>query len=124
MAVDSKTTVATAVQFSSIDKSLYIVHLNKDPNDKLDREQIINKLIAYMDKHPIFKTKSSPYKETLHGTLSLVIFYGHIYFFEQKTFPKKLGELQTLITEKNNEQTIRFNYANINDPNIPNVSFD
>lgn len=121
MAADMRISAQTVIQFSSVNKGLYMVNTNKERTEDPDRAQIINKIISYMEKHSIFKKKSSTYNEAIHGKLYLMVFYGHIYFTEQKPFPQKFGELQNLITEKN-EQIIRFNYANIDELDVPSSS--
>jgi hypothetical protein len=123
MAADMKILTTSIVQFSPVSGGLYIICTNKETTENPDREQIINKLISYMDKQDVFKKKSSVYNESIHGTLYLMIFYGHIYFTEQKPFPQKFGELQQLITDKG-DQIIHFNYANIDELNIRDVSWN
>jgi hypothetical protein len=121
MAANMKITTASVVQFSLASEGLYIVRTNKETTEHPDREQIRNKLTSYIDKQDVFKKKSSTYNETIHGSLYLMIFYGYIYFVEQNPFPQKFNDLQKLITDKY-EQIIRFNYANIDELNIPEVS--
>ncbi|CAF1186741.1 unnamed protein product [Rotaria sordida] len=112
MAVYAKTTTVSNVTFSPIPGSLYTVDLSKGTTDDSDREQIIKKVTSYLEKQNVFKKKSSAYNPTIHGSLDLIIFYGYIYFIEQKTFPQKLGELQDLIKQKQ-DQLIHFNYTDI-----------
>jgi len=121
MVADMKITTASVVQFSLASGGLYIVRTNKETTEHPDREQIRNKLTSYIDKQDVFKKKSSTYNETIHGSLYLMIFYGYIYFVEQNPFPQKFNDLQKLITDKY-DQIIRFNYANIDELNIPEVS--
>jgi len=123
MAADTTISKASVIQFSPVSGNLYIARTNKDPTENPDRDQIINKLISYMDKLDVFKKKSSSYNEARHGALYLMIFYGHIYFVGQESFPKRLGELQDLLTTKS-DQMIHFNYANIDELDIRGVSFN
>ncbi|UJR12729.1 hypothetical protein I4U23_016903 [Adineta vaga] len=111
MAVNAKTSTVTVIQFSPVaSTTMYTVNLNKETTNTPDRDSTIDKLTTYMGKQDVFKKKSSPYKEAIHGSLYFVIFYGHIYFVEQNPMPQKLGKLEELIKEKN-DQFIRFNYA-------------
>ncbi|CAF5001728.1 unnamed protein product, partial [Rotaria sp. Silwood1] len=112
MAVHTKTATTSNIIFSPIPGSLYTVDLSKVTTDDSDREQIIKKLTSYLEKQNVFKKKSSAYNPTTHGSLYLIIFYGHIHFIEQKIFPQKLGELQDLIRQKQ-DQLIHFNYTDI-----------
>jgi hypothetical protein len=123
MAADMAISKASVIQFSPAGGNFYIVRPNKDTKENPDRDQIINKLISYMDKLDVFKKKSSTYNEARDGTLYSMIFYGHIYFAEQNSFPKKLSELQELLTEKS-DQIIHFNYANVEGLDIRDVSFN
>jgi hypothetical protein len=121
MATDISIIASSPIQFAPVSGNLYTVRVNKEIPDNPDQELIINKLASCMEKQDVFSKKSSAYNEGIHGPLYLMIFYGHIYFLEQKPFPQKLGELQKAITEKSN-QIIRFNHADINYLNIREVS--
>ncbi|CAF3568479.1 unnamed protein product [Rotaria sp. Silwood1] len=122
MGVDMNITDAAVVEFSSISKNFFVVNIKKEATESPDRKQIINKIKSYIEKQDVFKKKSSTYNETIHGPLSLIVFYGHIYFIEQNTFPNKLGKLKEFIQE-NSDQFIRFNYANVDELNILHPSY-
>ncbi|CAF4060655.1 unnamed protein product, partial [Rotaria sordida] len=120
MAVDMKTTIQTVVEFSSINDNLFVVNTKKESSEYPNRQEIIRKLVVFLGSQNIFKKGASLYDEVIHGSLYLIVFYGHIYFF-QNTFPDKLGPLKEYITENNNK-VIRFNYANFDKLNISESS--
>ncbi|CAF3842465.1 unnamed protein product, partial [Rotaria sp. Silwood1] len=111
MAVDMKTTIQTVVEFSPVNNNLFVVNTKKEPNEYPDRQEIIRKLVAFLGNQNIFKKRTSLYNESIHGSLYLIVFYGHIYFFQNK-FPDKLGPLKKYITAEESNKIMRFNYAN------------
>ncbi|CAF3944462.1 unnamed protein product [Rotaria sp. Silwood1] len=121
MAVDMKTTIQTVVEFSPVNNNLFVVNTKKEPNEYPDRQEIIRKLVAFLGNQNIFKKRTSLYNESIHGSLYLIVFYGHIYFFQNK-FPDKLGPLKKYITAEESNKIIRFNYANFDKLNISESS--
>ncbi|CAF0893708.1 unnamed protein product [Adineta ricciae] len=122
MGVDVKTSTVSIIQFSpSATNTMCTVHLNKETTNTIDREQVVDKIVSYLEKQDIFKKKSSSYNEMLHGSLSLLVCYGQIYFIEQNPMPQKLGKLQEIIKEKS-DQFIRFNNAEIDHLNTRKIS--
>ncbi|CAF1065628.1 unnamed protein product [Adineta steineri] len=122
MAVDTKTSTLSVIQFTPIaGASTYTVNLNKETTNTPDRDVIVGKLMSYIEKQAVFKKKSSPYNEAIHGSLYLMVFYGDINFVEQNPMPQKLGILEKLIEEKN-DQFIDFKHADINGLHIQRVS--
>jgi hypothetical protein len=110
----------SVVEFDEASGGWYTVRPKNETTDVPDQEVIIDKLVSYVEKQEVFKRNSPAANEALYGSLYLMIFYGHIHFGQQNPLPQKLGELQTLVTDKG-DQIIRFNYADINGLKIRGV---
>ncbi|CAF1279555.1 unnamed protein product [Rotaria magnacalcarata] len=114
-------TNAGAIQCTSIAKNYYIVDSNKSTPENFSKEEIINKIESLLDKEDVFKKSPSAYNQAIHGSLYLIVYYGHIYFIEQDSYPSKLGQLKEIIKNKGDE-FIRFNHANIDELNVSELS--
>ncbi|CAF3334014.1 unnamed protein product [Rotaria socialis] len=114
-------TNAGGIQCTSIAKNYYIVDSNKNTPENSNKEEIINKIESLLDKEDVFKKSPSVYDQVKHGSLYLIVYYGHIYFVEQGPYPLKLGQLKDII-KTTGDEFIRFNHANIDELNVPELS--
>ena len=94
----------------------YNVRAKNNSTDVYDRNSIIKKIIKFLDDVPGLSDKNNQ-------SVELTIYFGYINFIEQPSFPKKYGDLKTLVSDKA-DQIIHFSYGNPIKMNISKVNFN